>query len=77
MPTNPLRLEGVDQLDWVRGNGGGAVLATVDATDPRGGDYTLRVADGRVRLRRGGVGTVVATMGTTAIGSVDPLPALP
>jgi hypothetical protein len=42
LPTNPLRLEGVDQLDWVRGNGGGAVLATVDATDPRGGDYTLR-----------------------------------
>ncbi len=28
------------------------------------------------RLQRGGVGTVVATIGTTAIGSVDPLPAL-
>lgn len=26
------------------------------------------------RLARGGVGTVVATMGTTAVGSVDPLP---
>lgn len=26
------------------------------------------------RLRRGGVGTVVATLGTTALGAVDPLP---
>jgi hypothetical protein len=50
LPTNPLHLQGVDQLVWVSGNGGGAVLATVDATDPRGGAYTLRyeVGVGRV-----------------------------
>ena len=28
------------------------------------------------RLKRGGVGTVVATLGTTALGAVDPLPAI-
>ena len=28
------------------------------------------------RLKRGGIGTVVATLGTTAVGSVDPLPAI-
>ena len=28
------------------------------------------------RLKAGGVGTVVATLGTTAVGSVDPLPAI-
>jgi glutamate/tyrosine decarboxylase-like PLP-dependent enzyme len=28
------------------------------------------------RLKRGGVGTVVATLGTTAVGSIDPLPAI-
>lgn len=50
LPTNPLRLQGVDELDWVSGNGGGAVLATVEASDPRGGAYTLRyeVGVGRV-----------------------------
>ena len=28
------------------------------------------------RLKRGGIGTVVATLGTTALGAVDPLPAI-
>jgi len=50
LPTNQLSLEGVDQLDWVKGGGGGAVLATITAADPRGGAYTLRyeVGVGRV-----------------------------
>jgi hypothetical protein len=29
------------------------------------------------RLKAGGIGTVVATLGTTAVGAVDPLPAIP
>jgi hypothetical protein len=49
LPTNQLQLQGVEQLDWVSGNGGGAVLATVSAVDRRGGDYTLRY---EVGLRR-------------------------
>jgi hypothetical protein len=50
LPTNQLSLEGVDQLDWVDGAGGGAVLATISATEERGGAYTLRyeVGVGRV-----------------------------
>ena len=43
------------------------------ACDRRG---RLDVEALEARLSRGGVGTVVATMGTTATGSVDPLPAL-
>src|SRR5262249_20203665 len=36
----------------------------------------LNTASLAKRLRNNDIGTVVATMGTTAIGSVDPLPAL-
>lgn len=50
LPTNPLLLQSVDQLDWVSGKGGGAVLATVDATDPHGGTYTLRYEVGIRRV---------------------------
>jgi len=50
LPTNHLRLEAVDQLDWVSGAGGGAVLATINATDPRGGSYTLRYEVGVRRV---------------------------
>jgi hypothetical protein len=41
LPNVDLTLRGVEQLDWVDGAGGGAVLATISATDPRGGSYTL------------------------------------
>ena len=50
LPTVPLRLRALEQLDWVSGNGGGAVLATVDATDARGGYYTLRYEVGVRRV---------------------------
>ncbi|MBS1895435.1 MAG: conjugal transfer protein [Actinobacteria bacterium] len=42
LPGAGLELGGVEELDWVDGEGGGAVLATVSATDLRGGTYTLR-----------------------------------
>lgn len=42
LPGAALTLRGLEELDWVDGEGGGAVLATVSATDPRGGTYTLR-----------------------------------
>lgn len=50
LPTNHLRLRSVDQLSWVSGAGGGAVLATIGATDPRGGSYTLRYEVGMRRV---------------------------
>src|SRR5439155_167266 len=43
---------------------------------PCDGRGRLEVAALERRLERGGVGTVVATIGTTAVGSIDPLPAL-
>lgn len=50
LPTNQLGLKGVDQLDWVDGAGGGAVLATITAIDARGGAYTLRYEVGVRRV---------------------------
>ncbi|HVX33959.1 MAG TPA: conjugal transfer protein [Solirubrobacterales bacterium] len=49
LPGAGLKLGGVEELEWVDGEGGGAVLATISATDARGGTYTLRY---EVGLRR-------------------------
>src|SRR3989475_2544512 len=53
-----------------------AVLSLPFESVPCDGRGRLDVAALEHRLHRGGVGTVVATIGTTAVGSVDPLPAL-
>src|SRR5436309_9338510 len=53
-----------------------AVLGLPFESVPCDGCGRLEVAALERRLERGGVGTVVATIGTTAVGSVDPLPAL-
>jgi conjugative transposon protein TcpC len=50
LPSNPLRLRGVEELVWVKGSGGGATLATVSAADGRGGTYTLRYEVGLHRV---------------------------
>src|SRR2546425_10645136 len=53
-----------------------AVLGLPFEAVPCDGRGRLDVAALERRLQRGGVGTVVATIGTTAAGSVDPLPAV-
>lgn len=53
LPPNPLDLLGIQELVWAKGPGSGAVLATVSASDPRGGRYTLRYEVG-VRAVQGG-----------------------
>lgn len=50
LPTNHLRLEGLDRLTWVSGSGGGAVLATLIAAEGSGGSYTLRYEVGVRRI---------------------------
>jgi hypothetical protein len=50
LPSNHLRLTGVEQLEWVKGVGSGAVLATVSALDLHGGRYTLRYEVGIRRV---------------------------
>lgn len=42
LPTNLLTLKSMDELEWVGGAEGSAVLATVDVADELGGRYTLR-----------------------------------
>jgi glutamate/tyrosine decarboxylase-like PLP-dependent enzyme len=51
-----------------------AVLGLPFESIPVDGQARMDVTALRARLERGGVGTVVATLGTTAVGSVDPLP---
>ena len=41
LPTLPLRVRSVGRIDWLGRSGARAVLATVEAIDPRGGTYTL------------------------------------
>lgn len=50
LPTNALRLQSLQRLVWVKGRGGGAVLATIDAGDGRGGSYALRYEVGVRRV---------------------------
>ncbi len=54
----------------------GAVLGMDVETIPADRHGRMDVDALAVRLAQGGVGTVVATIGTTATGAVDPLPAL-
>ncbi|MGN6274699.1 MAG: conjugal transfer protein [Solirubrobacterales bacterium] len=50
LPPTRLDLTNVQELNWVRGHGGGAVLATVSAADSRGARYTLRYEVGVRRV---------------------------
>jgi hypothetical protein len=52
LPTLRLRLQSVEETVWLGGRGSGAVLATVNATDSRGADYTLSYELGVVYRER-------------------------
>ena len=64
-----------EQAHYTHGRIGGVLRLPFEnvACDRRG---RMDAAALEQRLARGGVGTVVATIGTTATGSVDPLPAI-
>ena len=64
-----------DQAHYTHGRIG-AVLGLPFETIPCDRAGRMDVEALEARLERGGVGTVVATLGTTATGSVDPLPAI-
>lgn len=50
LPTSTLTLASLDRLEWVSGVDSGAVLATVSATDSRGGEYVLQYEVGVRRV---------------------------
>jgi hypothetical protein len=52
LPTAPLEVVSVDQILWARGDGGGAVLAQLEAREPGVGSYLLTYEVGVER--RGG-----------------------
>ena len=67
------RVLGSEQAHYTHGRISGVLKLKYDAipTDRRG---RIRLDALETELRKGDVGTVVVTLGTTAIGAVDPLP---
>jgi Conjugative transposon protein TcpC len=53
LPPNHLELEDIQELVWVRGSGGGGVLATVGVSDEQGARYTLQYEIGVRRVEAG------------------------
>jgi glutamate/tyrosine decarboxylase-like PLP-dependent enzyme len=69
------KIVGSSQAHYTHGRIG-AVLGLEFEAIPVTREGRMDVAALERRVAKGGVGTVVATIGTTAVGSVDPLPAI-